>query len=368
MELKVLDTSPKWQAVFENPEVVKETSADYGNLKEISVEEELKKIYEVSVKTLAECMQDVFEDGPKRDRRLWIGDLRLQALANYVTFDNVELVKRCLYLFGVMNTTEGKIPANVFVKPSCLPDDTFLFDYSLFFISVLYDYEMAHEDMEFLKELFPVAKAQMELSLSMVEETGRLVYREEYPVFIDWSNEFNKDTAGQGVMIYVLKQFIALSKLMGEETKIYEAVLEKMVSYAKKILFSPERGMFLSGEEQECNLASQVWMVLAHVMSEEENKAIMTRAVKELFPVKGIATPYMYHHVTEALFEAGLKEEAIRLLKSYWGEMLRLGADTFWEAFEPENPDYSPYGNPIVSSYCHAWSCTSVYLIHKYLL
>ena len=55
-------------------------------------EEELKKIYEVSVKTLAECMQDVFEDGPKRDRRLWIGDLRLQALANYVTFDNVELV------------------------------------------------------------------------------------------------------------------------------------------------------------------------------------------------------------------------------------------------------------------------------------
>ena len=239
VELKVLDTSPKWQAVFENPEVVKETSADYGNLKEISVEEELKKIYEVSVKTLAECMQDVFEDGPKRDRRLWIGDLRLQALANYVTFDNVELVKRCLYLFGAMNTTEGKIPANVFVKPASLPDDTFLFDYSLFFISVLYDYETAHPDIEFLKELFPV---------------------------------------------------------------------------------------------------------------------------------KGIATPYMYHHVTEALFEAGLQEEAIRLLKSYWGEMLRLGADTFWEAFEPENPNYSPYGNPIVSSYCHAWSCTPVHLIHKYLL
>ena len=77
--------------------------------------------------------------------------LRLQALANYVTFDNAELVKRCLYLFAAMNTTEGKIPANVFVKPSCLPDDTFLFDYSLFFISVLYDYEMAHEDMKFLK-------------------------------------------------------------------------------------------------------------------------------------------------------------------------------------------------------------------------
>ena len=26
-------------------------------------------------------MQDVFEDGPKRDRRLWLGDLRLPIVA-----------------------------------------------------------------------------------------------------------------------------------------------------------------------------------------------------------------------------------------------------------------------------------------------
>jgi len=45
--------------------------------------------------------------GCKRGRRLRIGDLCLQALANHVTFDNVELVKRCLYLFAAMNTTEG---------------------------------------------------------------------------------------------------------------------------------------------------------------------------------------------------------------------------------------------------------------------
>lgn len=36
----------------------------------------------VARRTLRNCMQDVFEDGPKRDRRLWLGDLRLQAQAN----------------------------------------------------------------------------------------------------------------------------------------------------------------------------------------------------------------------------------------------------------------------------------------------
>lgn len=37
--------------------------------------------------------------------------------------------------------------------------------------------------------------------------------------------------------------------------------------------------------------------------------------------------------------------------------MICLGADTYWEAFDPDQPDYSPYGTPIVNSYCHAWNC-----------
>ena len=108
-------------------------------------------------------------------------------------------------------------------------------------------------------------------------------------------------------------------------------------------------------------------MVLAHVMTDEENKKIMQSTIKNLFPVKNIATPYMYHHIVEALFEAGLNDEAVRLMKEYWGKMISLGADTFWEAFDPDRPGYSPYGSPIVNSYCHAWSCTPVYLIKKYL-
>lgn len=36
----------------------------------------------------------------KRDQRLWMGDLRLQALANYETYQMNDMVKGCLYLFG----------------------------------------------------------------------------------------------------------------------------------------------------------------------------------------------------------------------------------------------------------------------------
>lgn len=369
VELKIIDTSPKWQAVFSNPIVTTESSADYSKLKKIELKDlELQRIYDVGVKTLADCMQDVFEDGPKRDRRLWLGDLRLQALANYATFDNVNLVKRCLYLFAGMTTEEGKISANVFVKPKNIPDDTFLFEYSLFFISTLYDFNQAHPDLEFVQELYPTAKKQMDITLSMFDENGKLIVDDKYPVFVDWSNDFNKDTAGQAEVIYVLKQFIALAELVKEEQlEMYQIILERISNYAREQLFDSSKKLFVT-DGVEYNIASQVWMVLAHVMSDKTNKEIMQSMIKNLFPVKGIATPYMYHHIVEALFEAGLAKEAVTIMKDYWGTMIDLGADTFWEAFDPYQPEYSPYGTPIVNSYCHAWSCTPVYLIHKYLI
>lgn len=367
VEITVIDTSPKWQVVLRNPEAVTQTSADDARLTPVTLEDpQLQRIYEVGVRTLAECMQDVFEDGPKRDRRLWLGDLRLQAKANYATYDQTDLVRRCLYLFAGMTAENGRIPANVFVRPQVVPDDTFLYDYSLFYISVLYDYNEAHPDPALVRELFPAAQAQMDVALGMVDEKGCYQPDEDYPVFVDWSNDYNKDTAGQAVTIYVLRQFVALGRLLGEDMDRYEAALTLMIRYAQEHLYDAGRRLFVSGQG-EFNIASQVWMVLAHVMDEETNHEILQQMLREMFPAHGIATPYMYHHIVEALFEAGCRDEAIGLMKDYWGRMIDLGADTFWEAFDPDQPDYSPYGSPIVNSYCHAWSCTPVYLIQRYL-
>ncbi len=368
-EITVLDTSPKWQAVFSDAKVVTETSADMAAIHpETFEDEELQKIYDVSIKTLADCMQEVFEDGPKRDRRLWLGDLRLQALANYASFDSRELVKCCLYLFAGMTTTEGKIPANVFVRPKNVPDDTFLYDYSLFFISTLYDYLQVHPEKELLEDLYPICKKQMNISLESFNDEGKFLWDDSNPVFVDWSNEFNKETAGQAIVIYVLKQFIALANMAGDkDTAAYEGKLQLIESYAKEHLFDRQAGFFVSGDTKEINIASQVWMVLAGVLSQEDNHSLMERTAKKLFPVTGIATPYMYHHITEALFAAGCKEEAVKLMKTYWGGMIELGADTYWEAFDPNRPEYSPYDSTMVNSYCHAWGCTPVYLLKKYL-
>ena len=105
-------------------------------------------------------------------------------------------------------------------------------------------------------------------------------------------------------------------------------------------------------------------MVLADVPDQEEATELMSRA-DEFKGVK-MTTPYMHHYYIAALLRTDLKDRALKEMTDYWGSMIKAGADTFWEAWDPEDPSASPYGGSVINSYCHAWSCTPAYFIREY--
>lgn len=150
IEFEVLDTSHQFKIVIEEVSCITVTSADRRLVPQLFCKDpELIRIDEVALNTLEDCMQEVFEDGPKRDRRLWMGDLRLQALTNYTTFKNYGLVRRCLYLFAGVPLESGKTGGCLYVKPHPIVDCAIhLFDYSLFFVSCLYDYYCETGDIQ----------------------------------------------------------------------------------------------------------------------------------------------------------------------------------------------------------------------------
>lgn len=368
--LEVLDTSPKWKASFSNPIFTAESAVDLTQVAPANTgDAQLDQIDRIGLKTLQDCMQQVFEDGPKRDRRLWLGDLRLQALANYATFDNQALVKRCLYLFGALPATDGRVTTNVFTFTKPIPDDSFFFDYGLFFISTLFDYEQQYHDQTVLTDLYTVAKRELDAALTTVGTDDLVHLGDQWFVFIDWNMDFDRATAAQAVLIYALKQMVRLARQMDDQASVdqYQALVTRLVKAAKAQLFDDEQGLFVSGPKREVNVASQVWMALAHVLPEQENQQLMDRTLTKLFPVHNVATPYMYHHIVAALFETNHYDAAVQLMKDYWGKMVDYGADTFWEAFDPNDSQASPYGSLAINSFCHAWSCTPVYLIRKYI-
>lgn len=371
LKVEVLNTSVKYKITFTDIHCTTVTSGDKASITPLPshIGEELAELDRVGIKTLQDCMQTVFEDGPKRDRRLWIGDLRLQAQANYLTFRNYDLVKRCLYLFGGMTLDGGEVGACLFEKPVPLVDDTLLYDYALFFVSTLYDYYHASGDRQTLTELWPVAMEQLRIGLARLDERGIVKDDPSWWCFTDWHPDLNKQAPAQAVLIYALKQGAALARELrvDEERQFIEERTALVIQAARDHLWDDKQGFFVSGETCQVSWAAQVWMVLAGVLETEENIKLLNRLF-ERNPEIGMTTPYMYHHLVEALFTVGMKERALEEIKAYWGGMLADGADTFWELYNPQDKRISPYGSNLINSYCHAWSCTPSYFIRKYLI
>ena len=387
VEFTVLDTSPKYQVVIEEVAATTVSSAPTNASSSLTTEqlnqvsqvsglstEAISALDRVAIKTLAECMQSVFEDGPKRDRRLWIGDLRLEALANYYTFKQNDLVARCLYLFAGAAQNEQRVGANLFIQPQVQVDDTYLFDYALFFVSCLHDYFVATGDEATLKELYATAKKQIDICARRLDDSGLVADSDDWWCFIDWQDDLNKQASAQAIFIYALRQTLVLSTHLGlaEDKQYYEKLLARCITAAQTKLFATELGFFVSGADKQISYASQAWMVLAHVMPVEQSRQLLKRLEQERragnSSIVSMVTPYMYHHYVEALFVTGLTHEAWSLVQEYWGAMIADGADCFYELFDPRNKQFSPYGSPIINSYCHAWSCTPTYFIRKYAL
>ena len=345
------------------------TSADVSVLKSANTHDDLlNKIDIVATNTLKECMQTFFEDGPKRDRRLWIGDLRLEALANYYTFKNTEIVKRCLYLFAAGECNNiGFLPSFIYETPYYHSGETHIEDYALLYVISVCDYYEHTGDIDVVNDLIEICKSQLDCFESVLDKNMIATKQDGWFAFIDWCPGLNCLTALQGVYLYTLERFSELLNTIGDEDyKKYASLLSEIRAVCKTQLYDENRKVFVNDyDNNQLSVHSQVWMILGGVIDGEEAKKLLHYCLdNENFeqPV----TPYMRHYVIEAMLKLQMKAEAIEYLKTFWGGMVEFGADTFWEAYIPENLDFSPYNDRMINSLCHAWSCTPSYFIRKY--
>ena len=347
---------------------VAETGADVSKLiPYASRDAELAEIDRVAVNTLKNCMQRVFEDGPKRDRRLWIGDLRLEALANYYTFRDTALVKRCLYLFAAADRNSlGFLPAFVYENPVYFMGEWHIVDYSMMYVNSLCDYLNHIGDREVFDELYPLVRSIMDAADSHLDEDGILIVPED-DMFIDWCVGLKKQAAHFGVYLYTLDNLAStLESISHSDAKMFRERLSKGRSDAKRVFWNEEKSAFVNErDENQYSVHANAWMVLGGVVDGEVAKKVMTDVVDSVDSVKPF-TPYMHHYTVEALFKAGLTDKAVEYIRWIWGGMVKLGTDTFFEAYVPGDPSFSPYDDNKVNSMCHAWSCTATYFLRKY--
>ena len=365
-KLTVLDTSRKFRVIVTGVSCEAVSSADPASVQKTDLSDPvLNRIDSVAVTTLAECMQEVFEDGPKRDRRLWLGDLRLEALANYATFRDWKLVRRCLYLFAGTRFPDDRVASCLFTDGEAVADDTWGSDYGLMYPVTLAEYIAENHDTEALSDLYGTAVFQLDRALSACGKDGIISKADAEAAFIDWNPDLDKTACLEGVLLYALSYGRVLAAKMGDSERMrrYEEAQRSGRAAARTLFWNEKNGTASSGGQD--SLAARIWLTLGGILTEDEAKRALLPMRTGGYP---LVSPYIHHYYLEALLAAGEPEAAKKHMVSYWGGMIERGADTFWEIWNPDAPDASPYGGTIVNSYCHAWSCTPSYFLRNKLL
>ncbi len=337
----------------------------------VSVPQRIRDIEHTALVTLKECMQTVYEDGPKRDRRLWIGDLYLESLGNNYSFQQFDITRRCLYLIASVCNSQGYLFPNVFEKPSPHAEGLIvLYEYALLFGPTLKDYLEASGDKATAKDLWPVVKKQNDIIHKYLGKDNIMDFnklQKDFWVFMDWRDGLHKEVAVQGVALFALQQTLELAKMLGCEDEVADLPgrIKSMKSAARETFLDKGTGLYIGKLNKQTSYASQIWMILGGVATGKDGAKALT-ALETANDVCYPGTPYLYHYYIQALINCGLHAEAKEKLLTYWGGMVEKGADTFWEAYDPNNDFISPYKFYPINSYCHAWSCTPVYFIRKY--
>ena len=329
----------------------------------------IRRIYDTGLKTLSECMQTVYEDGPKRDQRLWIGDLYLESLANACSFGNHALTRRCLYLLAALADEDGWLHATVYEYPQPEPQyNQHTMDYSLLYGVALLEYLKATGDMTTARELWPVVARQIEIACTYLRDYLYDMQKQpQWWLVFDWKDDLDRHASVQGLMTFAVECGWELAQMVGRERDVrdWPDLVKRMRRASRRAFYDADAGVVVSGPQRQVSYLSQVWMILSGTLTPKEGARAMTAVLNDPTACRP-GSPYAYHYVIEALIACGMRDEAREQLLEYWGGMVERGADTFWEVYDPMDDCKSPYGFYPVNSYCHAWSCTPVYFINTY--
>ena len=320
-----------------------------------SDDEELNRIFEVAAHTFSLCCDVFFLDGIKRDKWIWGGDAYQSLLINrYLTADK-EIEKRTL------TALRGNDPMTTHVNT--------ILDYSLLWILSMEVFWDSYGDAEFLRSMLPKMESLMAFCMAQRDEYGFITGREKDWIFIDWA-DFDRDGPLSAEQMLLAEAYRIMARFSPDK-KRYEAAREELLQQIEVFYWDNEKQAYIdsyrSGKRHVTRHAN-IFAILFDVASENRKK-LLASSVLLNDRIPAITTPYFRFYELEALCRLGYLEKVLQEIKAYWGGMLRLGAVTFWEEYDPGKPleeQYEMYGDPFGKSLCHAWAAGPIYLLARY--
>lgn len=323
----------------------------------------LDSIWLTAAYTVHLNMQENLWDGIKRDRCIWLGDMHPEVKTVLNVFDDKDVVENSL------NKAVEQYPLPQWMNG--------MSSYSMWYLIIQYDWYMHHADNAFLQRHKDYITGLVRQIDSRIDADGNEEmnpgFQNNMSRFLDWPSTPNRKGVEAGyraLMSWALKDAEKLCLYIGDEATagIAKAARQRLDAHP---------------HDPNGSLQGAALMAIAGTMPADKAAREYILRLRE----NGFTTFYGYY-MLEALAENGNYQEAMDIIRNYWGAMLDLGATTFWEDFnmkwlnnaaridelvpQGKTDVHGSYGDYCYNGYrhslCHGWSSGPCPWLTQYVL
>jgi len=345
----------------------------------------LTKLWQMGAYTWQLCTLDGTMDCPTREQHQWLGDGEIELRVNGVADGNPDIAQKFLLDASRDQWRDGAIPmVSDMAGNSRMLIDSYVFS----FINALEEYYLETGDKNFVLRVYPsVARSMM--WFQGFRQTDGLLGAVPYWNFLDWSNPDAKGESSilNALYAHTLDNAAQLANLAGDRyhAKIFRADSAAVHSMFDQRFWDASLGLYVDAwdagrkSERVGQLANADAILFglaplaripgilnkitdpSRLRTEELDPKTMQFVTqgKPLDPRQVIIWPQTYgmFFVLEELAKQGDAKLARQYIEKFWGPMVPVGNDTFWEQFVQAG-----------GTSCHAWSAAPTYFITTLIL
>lgn len=321
----------------------------------------LNSIWNVSERTFRLCSGIFFIDGVKRDKWIWGGDAYQSLFVNQYLMADPDINRRTWLAL------RGNDPMTTHINT--------IVDYTLFWILGVQAHYEAYGDGRFLEQVYPKMRTTMEFCESQLDARGFLIGRSKDWIYIDWA-DLDKEgplCAEQMLFAKCYQVMADVSRVLGMPGEAYGEKYHALKEKIEEYFWDEEKGAyidsFVSGRRHVTRHANIFALLFGLADGGKADRIVEN--VLDNPNIPEITTPYFNFYQLEALCRLGRLSQALDKIRKYWGGMIKRGAVTVWEEFDPDVPEeeqYDMYGDRFGKSLCHAWGASPIYLLGRYFM
>ena len=312
---------------------------------------EYNKMWDISLRTLLNCMHETYEDCPYYEQMQYTMDTMLEMLYTYPLSQDIRLGKKAVLQFGESVLPNGLIQSRY---PSVMKQ--IIPGFCLYYIMLLEDYCIYTSDIETVKKVRYAITGILDWFERHLDENG-LVGCTGYWSYVDWVDGWKSGVPiggdKNGLSVYSMMYSKALEcasnimNVLGKKSEADEYMKqhERINVLINMFCFDSNVQLYKNGANiEEYSEHAQIWAVLCGAAGENGKKLIenaLKRNIKRCsfsmryFLLRALEKTEMYN-LADGVYDA-------------WRSLMNCNCTTW-----PEIPDNA-------RSECHAWSAVMLY-------